>query len=226
MKLKIRKFLGFAAALAVTTVAPSAMAATIALWTFESITTPGAGPFAAESGVGAAASQADGGTGGAWTTPAGNGSPKSWSSTAWDVGDYFQFKLPTTGYTDLNLSFDQTGSNTGPRDFAVYTSTDGSTFSPLLGATYSLINGAWSMGTPVGTTSYSFALPASLEGLPAAYIRLVDSSTTSINGGTVAAAGTGRVDNVLITGTEVPEPAMFALVSLAGLASVGFVRRR
>src|SRR5439155_102448 len=61
-----------------------------------------------------------------------------------------------------------------------------------------------------------------LSGVPAienqstVYIRLVDNSTTSINNGTVASGGTGRVDNFTVNGTA-QNPTNFTLsVSRAG----------
>jgi lysozyme family protein len=56
-------------------------------------------------------------------------------------------------------------------------------------------------------------------------IRLSSVSTVSISGGTVAAAGTGRVDNFTAMMTPVPEAGTAAMLA-AGLAVVGFVARR
>jgi hypothetical protein len=150
----------------------------------------------------------------------------SFSSNGWDVGDYWQFSFPTTGYSGLTLTFDQAGSNTGPKNFKVQTSPDGSTFTDLPSGAYSVNLSTWNTNaTPMAGFTYSFSLPTSLENLASAYVRLVDSSTTSINNGTVAAGGTDRVDNVQITSAEVPEPAMFGLLGI-GLAAFGLVRRR
>ena len=57
-----------------------------------------------------------------WSNPAGNGSAKSLSSNNWATGDYYQFTLTISDseFSGLGLSvyrFDQTGSNTGPKDF-------------------------------------------------------------------------------------------------------------
>ena len=48
---------------------------------------------------------------------AGNGSTKSLSANNWSVGDYWQLQLSTVGFSGLSLSYDQTGSATGPQGF-------------------------------------------------------------------------------------------------------------
>src|SRR5215471_5741692 len=106
----------------------SASADTLAQWTFETPTSTnniiglGLTPSSTQTGVGA-----DIGTGiansfhataaTAWSIPAGNGSGHSWSGNNWSVNDYFQFAVPTLGYTGVSVSWDQNGSSTGPRDF-------------------------------------------------------------------------------------------------------------
>ncbi|MFO1513109.1 MAG: PEP-CTERM sorting domain-containing protein [Verrucomicrobiota bacterium] len=86
----------------------------------------------------------------------------------------------------------------------------------------------WSSGTPIATTTYSFDLSSvsALNNAPAIYFRLVDASTTAANGTTVAASGTGRVDNFTVTATLVPEPGALALVSGFGWLMLFFKRRR
>jgi hypothetical protein len=160
-----------------------------------------------------------------WSTPAGNGSTDSFSSNNWAVGDYWQFSFSTTGYTGLMVNFDQTGSNTGPRDFALAYSTNGVSFTNF--AAYTVINAAWSAGTPVATTTFSYDLSAitALDNAATVTLRLIDTSTTSINAGTVAVAGTDRVDNFTVNLTPVPEVDTAAML-LAGLASLAFIARR
>ena len=53
---------------------------------------------------------------------------------------------------------------------------------------------------------------------------LVDLNTVSVNGGTVATAGTDRVDNFTVV--SVPEPATLALAGLVGLSLMLFRRQR
>src|SRR5438445_7640310 len=95
----------------------SARGAVIADWTFENLTTSTSaaatvGPITPEVGAGSASGVHAAATT-VYSTPAGNGSVKSLSSTAWAVGDYYQFTVSTTGLVDLGLSLDASSSNTG-----------------------------------------------------------------------------------------------------------------
>lgn len=214
----------FATALVVTLGSLPAHAAVIAQWTFEASVPTTAGPHAAEVGTGSALGfHASTST---YSNPAGNGSTESFSSNTWAVGDYYEFTTNSTGYEGITVSFDQTGSNTGPRDFKIEYSIDGTTFTDF--DTYSLPGPpavAWSTSTPVvpASTSFFFDLSsiAALDNDSSIYFRLTNTSTTSINGGTVASGGTGRVDNVVIA--TIPEPTTILLGALGFLA---ILRRR
>lgn len=215
--------------LAVSLVAGLAAAANaddLARWTFETSIPASAGPFVAEAGTFSALSVASGfhASGAAvYSSPAGNGSLHSFSSNNWGVGDYYQFTTVTTGYAGVSFTWDQTGSNTGPRDFAVVYSTDGgSTFSNLVTAYVVTLVTPWSSGT--NQPSYTMtASAAGLDNVASLIIRIKATSTASINGGTVGTGGTGRVDNVIVAGTAVPTPGSLGLMGLAGLVSL---RRR
>jgi hypothetical protein len=204
-----------------------AQAATIAGWTFESLTastTPSAtiGPIPAEVGAGTAfGTHASAAT--VYSTPAGNGSPKSLSSNQWAIGDYYEFRASTVGQTDIVVSYDQTRSGTGPNGWNFQYSTDGTTFTTFA-ANYTLSGAAFSSGATISGTpgvNFQFDLSAvdALEGLPTAYFRITDSSAA---GGT---AGTARVDNVFITSGGIPEPAALGLMTAAG-AALALKRRR
>ena len=213
----------------------SASAQVLAQWTFETSTSTnniiGAGlsPASAQSGVNADIGT---GTGSAfhataatvWSIPAGNGNPHAWSANMWSVGDYFQFSTSTVGFSGVKLSYDQVGSGTGPRDFNLQYSLDGSSFTTF--ASYSLNSAvtSWSTVTANPLSSFSFDLSSvtALNNAPNVYFRITDTSTTSINGGAVGTAGSGRVDNFTIA---VPEPAA-ALLTGFGLMAVLVIRRR
>lgn len=220
----------FALALAATAgaiVSAHAGAAVLADWTFETSIPASAGPFAAELGINAATSQASGFHAGAstYSSPAGNGSAHSFSSNTWAVNDYYQFKTSTTGYQNISISWAHTGSNTGPLHFGLFWSTDGSTFTQIGGTLSVLANaapdGPWS-GVSVPNPSafvFSFSGPAALNNQANVFFRIKNLDTVSINGGTVAAGGTSRVDDVIISGDQVPAPASVALMGLAGLVA-------
>lgn len=213
-----------------------AHAVTVAQWDFEGTTTPpnlsnsSASPeVAASTGTGfATGMHASAATD--WSTPSGNGSDNAFSSNTWAVGDYWQFSFGTVGYRDLTLSFDQTSSNTGPREFRLSYSVAGGSFVDALD--YSVLANAapnpfWSPGTY--QAAYHFALDLSaidaLDNQAAVVVRLTDRSTVAANGGSVALGGTDRIDNFTVVLTPVPEPGTWSLM-FAGLAAVGFVARR
>lgn len=190
---------------------------TVAQWTFETSAPATSGPFAAEVGTG----QASGFHAGAatvYSSPAGNGSARSFSSNTWAVGDYYQFAVSTLGLPNISVSWDQTGSNTGPRDFALSYSTNGTTFTNV--GNYGLTAVAWSSATAAVGSSFSYAV-AGASNAANVLFRLTDISAVSINGGTVAAGGTGRVDNFTVT-SAVPEPGTWLMM----LAGVGLMAAR
>lgn len=192
----------------------------IAMWTFEASTPGGSsgtsnGPYSPEFGSGSAIGQHTlSGTN--WSSPVGNGSAESWSSTHWSAGDYYQFKTSTIGWTNIEISWDQTRSNTGPADFALQYSTDGVNFTEYL--TYNVGALTWSSGSYAASSNYGFSFSTWLDNQASVYFRLTSRQTT-------ATGGTNRVDNFVVSGTPgaVPEPVTMGL----GIAGAGvFVRKR
>jgi hypothetical protein len=111
----------------------------------------------------------------AWSTPAGNGSTDSFSSNNWAVGDYYQFSTSTASFTGISVSWDQTRSSTGPSQFKLAYSTDGTTFTDF-GSPYTISAITWSSSTSVGTSSFAFDLSAitDLNNKATVYFRLID----------------------------------------------------
>jgi hypothetical protein len=210
--------------------ASMASAAVLAQWTFETTIPTTAGPLTPESGSGTGtAFHASSAT--VYSNPSGNGSAESWSSTQWAVGDYWQFEVSTVGYENITLSWDQTSSNTGPRDFGLYYSTDGSTFTQF-GSNYMVLanaspNPVWSSGTyqPAHFFPRDLSAITALDNDASVFFRIVDESTTSAAGGTVATGGTSRIDNFTVMADElraVPEggPGLAGLAGVLGLITV------
>src|SRR5581483_11130067 len=189
-------------------VAPS-HAQTIAQWTFETSVPATAGPFSPEVGSGSATGSHAGAA--TFSSPAGNGSSHSFSANTWATGDYYQFQVSTVGFSNIGISYDQTSSNTGPKFWDLQYSTDGVSFTTFVSQYTVLANAApnntWSAGTPHPEFGFSDDLSsvAALNNAANVYFRITeDSGTTSANGGTLAPAGTDRVDNFTVY--VAPEP--------------------
>lgn len=169
-----------------------------------------------------------------WSSPVGNGSGNSLSVNTWSVGDFFQVRVATTGFQDVQLSFDQTASSTGPRDFKLQYSLDGVSFVDF--ASYSVLQNStttgrttWSSaGARQGAYTLGFDLSPvnTVEDRSAVFFRLTSDGTIAANGGLVAAAGSVRLDNLSISATPVPEPHHYAFAAGAGLLAFGVLRRR
>jgi len=202
-------------------VSPVALADTIAKWTFETSLpagTPGTGVWitniVAEVGSGVAAGWHAGNT--TYSAPAGNGSAHAFSSTAWAVGDFYQFAVSTLGFQNVTVAYDQAGSGTGPRDFVFSFSTDGVGFTPV-GSSYIVLTNntsannegsgkstsVWSStGSQQSAYAFSYDLSAtnSLANQPVVYFRLTVADGTAENGASIGSGGTDRMDNFLVSG--------------------------
>lgn len=187
----------------------------ISKWTFESVTLSGTATTPTIGGVTTAdlGLQTSGSSFNAyhasasttWSYPSGNGSVVSVSSTNWAPGDYYEFQTSTADFHGIGIMFDHTGSNTGPRDFKLQYSVNGTTFTDY--ATYSVPNNSganigWSANYLKDTSQLTFDLSSitSLNNATTVWFRIVDNGTTSINGTTVGTAGTSRIDNFRVTG--------------------------
>jgi len=223
------------AVVAATAVATSASAAVVAGWTITTAFPTGAGnvPTGVTYTVGAANEglQTTGSelrsvhslAAATYTSPAGNGSQYAFSSNNWSTGDFYEARLSTLGYSDISISWDQTRSSTGPATFELVMSTDGGANFTTLLASYTVLQsggggapGTWS------TTTYNPIY--SLNQAAAAADNQADVIFRFRSLATTAAAGSSRIDNVMIYSGPVPAPGAIALLGVAGLA--GLRRRR
>jgi len=210
-----------------------AKANTLAEWTFETsrpVGPRGAGVWytnvTAEIGSGTASGFHSGNA--AYSPFEGNGSGNSFGATnTWAVGDFFQFAVSTTGYQNIQISYDQVGNSTGPGTFYLAYSTNGSTFTKF-GSDYAVAAGNWSYTIPTSANSFSFNLNSitAINGRSIVYFRVVDDSTVAIGGGTVRGVEDDRIDNFLISAQPVPEPSVMALVVLGGAFSTFGLKRK
>lgn len=98
------------------------------------------------------------------------------------------FKIPTTGYQDLILSYATRGTASGYTNHDWSYSTDGTTFTPQV-----TITGR--NATTFSTQTVDFSAISALDNLPAVYIKLVVSGAT-------APSGNNRFDNINFTGVS------------------------
>ncbi|MCD8508781.1 MAG: discoidin domain-containing protein [Bacillus sp. (in: Bacteria)] len=128
---------------------------------------------------------------------AGFGNPsRAINSNGWDAeGDnYWLIEVETVGYKNITLSSRQFGSNTGPRDFQVQYSLDNKTWVDVEGAEVTVANN-WNSGIVDNVL-----LPEEVENQEVVYVRWLNTSNVSINGGTVGSGGTNRMDDIFLTG--------------------------
>jgi DNA/RNA endonuclease G (NUC1) len=185
---------------------------TLAKWTFESATSTGSGTtppsYRPEEGLqtNTASASSVHSASATYSLPAGNGSTNSFSANKWAMNDYFQFSMNSSGYRSLRLKFDQTGSGTGPLQFKLAYSVNGSTFIDYANYDIPQANASsaigWSATSPNSNSTLNFDLSsvAQLANKTNLVFRLVQSGTTSLSNGTVQPTGTSRVDNVEISG--------------------------
>ena len=139
------------------------------------------------------------------------------SANEWDDGNgtkYWQVQTSTLGFENLLLSSAQRSSGTGPRDFTVEYSLNGTDWFDVPGSDITVANNFTS-----GVLD-EVALPAACNNQPTLYLRWIMTSNTTVNDGTVGAAGTSRIDDMLLTGEDIPTPVAFPIPLWALLISV------
>jgi hypothetical protein len=160
----------------------------------------------------------------------GNGGTGNALSTNNFVSGTYKIAFSIDDLSNIVLTFDQGGSTTGPRDFQLSYSLDGSTFSTL--SPYALSSGtATTFNTFVVSLPTAFSDSAPGVAGQTGFFLISDISASNgsfmaINGlSSAGSTGTDRLDNILITGNAVPEPAIGSILTLAS-ASLLFKRQR
>jgi MYXO-CTERM domain-containing protein len=215
------------AATAAAFVSVSASAGIIASWSFTTAIPTGTVGLqylygAADSGEQTAASSLSAShvnAAASYTTAAGNGSQYSFNSNNWTAGDAYYIRVSTAGYSAISVQWDQTRSSTGPSSFSFDMSVNG-------GASWSTLNSSITViqagGTGTNTLSWS-----SGGAYQSAFTTVVNADASADNQNlvlfrirsnvTTSAAGTSRIDNVIVSG--VPAPGAIGLLGIAGLLS-------
>lgn len=127
---------------------------------------------------------------------AGAANSRGWDSYG-EQENYWQIVLNTEGLGNLKLSSDHSGgSSTGPRDFIVQYSTDGTNWEYLPG-------GVIEVGDSEMETINQLPIPDDAEDQPEVFIRWIQDSDVRVDGNEesdISTAGTNRIDDILITG--------------------------
>lgn len=195
----------------------------ISRWSFDNITISGTGQTPTITGDGAdIGSQTEGtsvsgfhtSSSTVWSSPVGNGNTKSISANFWSANDYFRFNVNTTYTTIIKLTFDQTSSGTGPKDFKLQYSIDGINFTDI--TTYIVpfntttnTDYSWSSTNFNSSSTLSFDLSSITEinDQPNVQFRMVNTTTSALLGGSIQNAGTSRMDNFTTFGNmDIPLP--------------------
>ena len=215
----------FLCTIAIVISAAAARAGTIAQWTFESSIPTTSGPISPEVGSGTGTSVHA--IPNSFSNPSGNGSAESWNSDSWAIGDYYQFQVSTAGLSNIGFAWDQTRSSAGPgqpspstNNFRLQFSTDGSSFTDVVDYLVQALT--WNNTTPVTASQFSQSLSTypQLDNQSTVYFRLTAIQAAQNSG------GQSRVDNIIVTGAEIPEPATWLLLATACCIAARSRRRR
>jgi hypothetical protein len=137
-----------------------------------------------------------------WVEGAGGTGTFGCNANGWLNGldnKYWEITISTVGYENLTLSSKQRGSNTGPRDFKVQYSTDGLMWVDVPSSAI-IVAGNFTTGV-----LNSISLPIACENQPNLQLRWIMTTNDGVSGA-MAAAGTNRIDDIIIKG----DPGTFA----------------
>jgi len=109
---------------------------------------------------------------------------------------YWMITISTAGFENLKLSSKQRTSATGPRDFKVQYSTDNAVWTDVPGSAITCATDFTS-----GVLN-NLDLPSACNNQPILHLRWIMSSDIAVNTSPVATAGTNRMDDIVITGTQ------------------------
>jgi len=116
--------------------------------------------------------------------------------TGMQSDDYYELKVSSALLGNITLSYAMKGSNTGPKEFRIYYSTDGTNYELASETVYKISAASkWE--------NYEIVLPSAANNAEALYIRIQVASTTSINGNTIGTGGTNYLQEISVKGNPV-----------------------
>ena len=214
---------------AVVAISVPASAITIVQWDFNtSITNPstGAGILALQGGVVSSSASGAGSTDGGSPNNAINTATYPAQNTGSGTAGV-AFFTDTTGFQNIQVSWDQRLSNTASINWAVEYTTDGSTWNAFStyqgnGTTNFFNNNVANLSSITGANNNAnFGVRFVSIFAPGGAGYVANGSTS-----TYSTAGTSRWDMVTISADPVPEPATMAILAAAGLAAAARRRRK
>ena len=140
------------------------------------------------------------------------------NSNGWNDGSgtkYWQVTINTLGYEDVELFSYQQSSATGPRDFQIQFSLDGSSWTDVPGGEATVANNF------VSGAVENLLLPEAVNHQEVVHIRWVLASNTSVGGGDIGSAGTNRIDNILLLGNPAEPPVVTYTITAAAIVVEG-----
>jgi hypothetical protein len=151
----------------------------------------------------------------------GNGSDHSLNANYCQMGDYYQFQVSTLGFSALQFSLDQTGGYGGVTNVTFAYSVDGISFTTVNNNVVLQPGVTWNSTTrnTACITSFDLSHLTQLDNQPDVYLRVIANLPPFAN-----ANGTWTIDNVSVSGIQIPEPE--CLVLLSGPVMVLRLRRR
>ena len=129
----------------------------------------------------------------------------SYSGSGWNspVGQWWQLSgISTYGFENIQLSFFVRGTNTGPRNFALQYSSNGTEW-------YDVTDGIGNPVTYIVNADNNFhqegpfVLPDAASDSDTLFIRFLNTDTQSVAGGTTATGGASNISDIIITGTPI-----------------------
>lgn len=133
------------------------------------------------------------------------------STSGWDVANrYIQLNVSTLGYQNINLKLDyKSTSTTGPTQFKIQYSTDGTTFTDLTGSTTSIS----SSFTTSPMSTFNLSSISAINNNANAKLRLV------ITG--LGTTGSLHVDNILVEGVTYTAPPVHTPEEISACTATG-----